>query len=197
MKICKIDGCDRKHHARGWCRMHYKRWCKHGNPLYVYEKPTAEERFWSCVDKKSKHDCWEWTGRKNDNGYGLIYINTKEIRTHRYSWQLHNGEIPEGLFVLHNCFNPSCINPHHLRLGTNKDNCNDWDRTGDRCYNAIVPDCVVRDVVRRYHESKKRYSYYDPRRKTCQKLADELTAFGWPTAKVTVESWVKGRSRCV
>jgi len=32
MKKCKLDYCDRKHSAKGYCNMHHKRWKRHGDP---------------------------------------------------------------------------------------------------------------------------------------------------------------------
>jgi hypothetical protein len=40
----------------------------------------------------------------------------------RYIWTLHNGPIPTGLVVMHNCDNPLCINIDHLELGTQEEN---------------------------------------------------------------------------
>lgn len=82
------------------------------------------ERFWDKV--KIGTDCWEWIGCKFRNGYGLIMDNRRSLLAHRVSWNLHFGDT-EGLFVLHRCDNPSCVNPNHLFLGTQLDNIRDMD----------------------------------------------------------------------
>ena len=39
-KICSVRGCKVKHDAKGFCKKHYARWHRYGNPLYV---PDPEE----------------------------------------------------------------------------------------------------------------------------------------------------------
>ncbi len=83
------------------------------------------DSFWAKV---TKHEvgCWDWNASKNKQGYGRMGIGAGQcINAHRVSWVIHNGDIPDGLFVCHKCDNPSCINPKHLFLGTRQDNTND------------------------------------------------------------------------
>jgi len=92
---------------------------------------TLKERFWQKVNKCGIDDCWEWTACKYANLlYGAILAEGKKKLAHRVSWELNNGEIPEGLCVLHKCDNPICVNPNHLFLGTHLDNSRDRDAKG-------------------------------------------------------------------
>jgi len=86
---------------------------------------TPEQRFYDRIDINLDRECWIWMGRKVGMGYGKLDILQKEYLAHRVSWVLHFGEIEDGLCVLHKCDNPSCVNPHHLFLGTYSDN--NWD----------------------------------------------------------------------
>lgn len=80
------------------------------------------ERFLSKVNKTDY--CWLWKAYKNKEGYGTIRWNGKMWKAHRMSFVIFNGKT-NGFLVLHKCDNPSCVNPKHLFLGTDKDNCMD------------------------------------------------------------------------
>lgn len=99
--------------------------------------PTPiEQRFWSKVNKgPHPNGCWLWTGAVS-GGYGVFWGNYGP-GAHRVSWALANGPIPGGQYVLHDCpnkHNPLCVNPSHLKIGTQKDNVADQTRMGTRVF---------------------------------------------------------------
>lgn len=84
-------------------------------------KPHTELEFWALVDKQEQiNDCWLWLGPIS-HGYGRFTL-VGERKTHRISWVLHYGPIPNGLYILHLCDNKPCVNPQHLQLGTQSEN---------------------------------------------------------------------------
>lgn len=71
--------------------------------------------------------CWKWLGMINQNRYG---VSGRGKLAHRASWEMFKYPIPKGLFVLHKCDNPACVNPDHLFLGTHQDNMRDMVSKG-------------------------------------------------------------------
>lgn len=93
-------------------------------------KLSAAQRFWMKVEQVSPEECWPWNGSKNKKGYGEFFLDGKVQKSHRVAWRHQYGPVPAGLFVLHHCDNPSCVNPKHLFLGTASDNMQDALRKG-------------------------------------------------------------------
>ena len=93
---------------------------------------TLEERFWSKVDRSGS--CWIWTGsrqgshRPHERKYGSFFVEGKRRNAHVVSYEISVGPVPAGMVVMHLCDNPPCVNPSHLKPGTQKQNV--WDYHG-------------------------------------------------------------------
>lgn len=94
------------------------------------ERERFEEKY---VLSKSK--CWLWSAGLDRKGYGVFKPTGSRLhkRAHRISYEMHIGEIPAGLFILHKCDVRRCVNPKHLYAGTQKQNIQDALRRNRLC----------------------------------------------------------------
>lgn len=106
------------------------------------------EKFLSKVVKSN--GCWFWTGAVSTHGYGNVWFNGAWTSAHRLSWELRNGAVPDGLFVLHRCDVRNCVRPSHLFLGTQRDNLDDMTVKGRRIHGDTHPNSKLtsEDVIR-------------------------------------------------
>jgi hypothetical protein len=91
-------------------------------------------RFWRKIENTDPAKCWNWLAGVSKYGYGKLRVKVdgqwKIMASHRLSYMIHRGDIPEGVNVLHSCDNPPCVNPEHLFLGTQLDNVKDMHEKG-------------------------------------------------------------------
>lgn len=68
--------------------------------------------------KATADGCWEWQGKTNDGGYGLMVpegANTAEWYAHRVAWDLlMTGHAPNRQLDHRTCKRRTCVNPFHL-----------------------------------------------------------------------------------
>ena len=127
----------------------------------IRDKERRAQRFWARVQmcqhgRQCAVCCWPWSRSLDKRGYGqvTVQLHTKPalMRAHRLAWMFTHGDIPEGLFVCHNCpggDKPRCCNPAHLWVGTCWDNTHDamdkgWLPSGDRNSMRLHPERVAR-----------------------------------------------------
>jgi hypothetical protein len=84
--------------------------------------PIAPEvRVWRLIEKTDDH--WLWTGARCRRGYGHFNLShSKQVRAHRFVYELLVGPIPEGLVIDHLCRVANCVRPDHLEPVTRAEN---------------------------------------------------------------------------
>ena len=141
----------------------------------------VEAHFWAKVDVRGEDDCWEWQAGKNQRGYGFIRRNIYGTSAaHRFALASHQGiePPPTDVFALHSCDNPGCVNPSHLRWGSNQDNCKDRSERNPG-YSKWVEDEDAIHLVRRCLAGESAYA------------VGKATGI----SRTAICNWLKGKSR--
>jgi len=70
-------------------------------------------------------ECINYSGYISNAGYGMDYDpdTKKTISAHRLAFKRAYGFLPK--VVMHTCDHPTCVNPEHLKGGTQSDNIKD------------------------------------------------------------------------
>ena len=94
---------------------------------------SVEERFWRHVSRGQIDECWEWTGSRDQRGYGKLAVarGQSPVRASRVALAIRLGRpIGDGMCACHSCDNPPCCNPAHLYEGNQSQNLQDAVRRG-------------------------------------------------------------------
>lgn len=91
-----------------------------------YEFRPMEIVFKSFFERIVKTEtCWIWKGLPGAGGYGQMCFRGVTRKAHRVSYELFKGAIPPKKIVMHTCDKPDCVNPSHLKIGTQKESVKD------------------------------------------------------------------------
>lgn len=153
-KTCSIEGCRRKHAARGWCSNHYARWKEHGDPLKGRVSPGSLPGWLQENVNFGGNECLIWPFARNADGYGVLSFNGRRTIASRAMCELVHGE-PEdtSMQAAHSCGNGhlGCVNPSHLRWATPIQNVADMKvhgtkLTGEKHGRSRLSDEDVRQI---------------------------------------------------
>lgn len=118
------------------------------------------DRFWSYVDKDVDNNiCWNWhRGPKNQKKYGLVRIKgNNSMNAHRVSLTMKLGYLPlaDTLHSIDCKGNKRCVNPNHLRDGSESENRNDENISGKTLRQKNRRKELFLDIVNKSSESEK------------------------------------------
>lgn len=86
-----------------------------------------QERLESYIVKGHPEECWSWSGghtraAREGQRYAVFTYRNKTVGAHRAVYEKYFGKPAPGMEIDHQCCNPSCVNPSHLKAVTRGEN---------------------------------------------------------------------------
>ena len=111
--------------------------------------------------KVTEAGCWEYMGKRNYKGYGIIKTDRKTGRlAHRFMYNYFYDGLTPGLLVDHVCRNRACSNPAHLEEIDNREN-------------QLRGDTIISRQAKMNY-CKRKHAYTGESCKLCEELDNEL-----------------------
>ncbi len=100
--------------------------------IFLAMTQEDKDRFWSKCIPEPNSGCWLWVAGQFGTRYGAFSIKSVNYCAHQVSFALSGGIVTdEKPHVLHSCNTRECVNPAHLRAGSQQDNVDDAIRHGN------------------------------------------------------------------
>ena len=103
--------------------------------MKISSKNTRDVDWFRSVSSVIASGCWIWTRYRIRDGYGRLTLNGRQVLAHRMVMHVSGGMTSKQFedpvtIVMHTCDQPACVNPEHLRIGSQQDNIRDRDTKG-------------------------------------------------------------------
>lgn len=122
-KLCSIDGCGKPHYCLEWCNSHYRKWRRHGKP--IWQRPSPFRDFVEMAKKYDGDDCLFCTFARNEKWRSQIRVDGKLTMVARIICESYRGPPPAPQHqAAHSCGNGhlACSTRKHLRWATQEEN---------------------------------------------------------------------------
>lgn len=122
---CSIENCGKEVFARGWCRSHWTRWRRHGDPLAGGVPAGSLAEFFRRAVSYDGDQCLFWPFGKGARGRPVMWRDGRQVAVHRAVCEAVNGAPPtDDHHGAHLCGmgHLACVNPKHLVWATAKEN---------------------------------------------------------------------------
>lgn len=152
-QTCCVENCEKPARIKSMCPFHYQRHMDGTELTKPKTDAKAAVRFLNdTIANPPSSGCVFWPYSRYGNGYGRVEVDGRTLMPHRVVCLRVHGEPPSLAHeVAHNCGNPACVSPHHVRWATHVENCADrighgTSNRGERHGNSKLTREIVLEV---------------------------------------------------